>query len=197
MSETIEMVSEGIKFRQVYHFDVSGHLMKIENYNDYHLDEDSLHLGEITYFEYTTGNSRSSFTLSADKSDTVKVTHYEFFGENNIKVYTENYSNSYFTEIIQTLDEKGRIVVTHGFISDRDNEEIYTASITRFIYDHDKLLKLIVVNDRTGAEGKEVYCHSRKYDEVGNLTHMEYQDEDGVIVSIVDKSYEYYGAEVK
>jgi hypothetical protein len=195
MDETTEMVSEGIKFRQVYHFDILGHLLKIENYNNFNIDEDSLYLGEITFFEYTAANSRSSYTLSPVNGDTLKVSHYVFFGEKYIKVSTENFNDSYSTEIIQTLDQKGRIVVTYAVISDENSEEIYSASVTDFIYDGDKLQKLIVVNDRIGTEGKEVICMNKRYDEQGNLTHLEFADEKGEIVSVVDKMYQYYNTD--
>jgi UDP-glucose 6-dehydrogenase len=120
-----------------------------------------------------------------------------FFGEKYIKVSTENFNDSYSTEIIQTLDQKGRIVVTYAVISDENSEEIYSASVTDFIYDGDKLQKLIVVNDRIGTEGKEVICMNKRYDEQGNLTHLEFADEKGEIVSVVDKMYQYYNTDSK
>ena len=185
------MISEGIEFIQVYHFDGSGYLVRIENYNDFHVDEDSLHLGEVTYYEYTAPNSRKSFTLSAERGDTLRTATYEIFGKAGIKVSVKDYSNNYFTEIFQTLDEQGRIVVTSSMISDQLSDAIYSASSTKFIYDRSGLQKLIVVNERTGNEGKELTCQNRSYDKAGNVTHLEYRDESGVIVSRIYKAYEY------
>ncbi len=197
MTETTQMVSEGIEFIHVHHFDVSGYLTMIEKYNDFHVDEDSIYLGEITYFETTGSNTRRSFTLSAERRDTLRVNTYEAFEETSIKVSIRDFTSKYFTEIIQKLDEKGRIISTHAVISDQLSDEIYLASITKFIYDDNGLQKLIVINERTGNEGAEVLCQNRRYDEAGNVTHLEYQDEDGVMTSIVDKAYEYHDTDAK
>ena len=190
--ETSEVKPSNRLTKEIYYFDKQGFLTKIEHYNVYHKDEDSLSLGDVTFYTNPVKNSRFSITVRNQSNDTIRLKDYNLINDSLININIVEYKNSFNTIVWQKLDRENRIIKTTTRITDTLNKVVKVNSETEFIYIEDNLNELIITNDKTNGSSKSVMVKNEKKDKFGNFVYRELIDEDKTIVYIVKREYIYH-----
>jgi hypothetical protein len=190
--ETTEIKDSDHTTKEIYHFDKKGYLTKVEHYNWYDSDNDSLYLGDVTFYKKSNVKSKIAITIKHQSNDTIRFKEYNLINDSTINVYVKEYKTTLKTKTVQKLDKNNRIIKTTTEISDTINETIKLNSKTEFIYNDSELKKLIIKNDRTGDKSKSVIIINVKKDEFGNFVYREFIDENNITVYKVKRKYIYH-----
>ncbi|WP_394751341.1 hypothetical protein [Spongiimicrobium salis] len=190
--ETSEIKPSNRLIKEIYYFNKQGFLTKMEHYNVYHKDEDSLSLGDITFYTNPVKNSRFSITVRNQSNDTIRLKDYNLINDSLININIIEYKNSFNTKVSQKLNRENRIIKTTTKITDTLNKVVKANSETEFIYIEGELNELIITNDKTNENSKSVMIKNEKKDEFGNFVYRELIDENETIVYIVKREYIYH-----
>lgn len=188
-TENTNLTTQNAKFKTVFTYNKEGYLLSKEDYNDYYVDEDSLGLTERTTYTYPARGIKIGVIRSVKNDKNIGTSSYKMIATDTIKVQLNKNDNR--TEMTFLLDNKRRIRFIDGYIySIKLDKELYKYS-TEMIYDNNKVTKITVRDGNSGSKGDTVDVVNVSYDDKGNIIHKELRNEEGVIISIVKRSFKY------
>ncbi len=188
-TEYSNLVTQNAKFKTVYRYNKNGYLVSKEDYNDYYVDQDSLHLTERTTYSYPSKGVKTGIIKNVKNNKNVGTSSYVMIGNDIIKVHIDKNENR--TEMIYHLDQKRRIRLVEGSIySTKLNKKLHQYT-TEMIFENDRITKISVHDGKTDSKENTVDVVNVSYDHKGNIIYKELRDQEGVIVSIVKRSFKY------
>ncbi len=190
--ETTNMVDINQTTKDIYYFDKSGYLQKIEHYNWYDTPSDSLLLGDITHYKPIDSLSKRAITINQESQDTIRVKSYRMINDSIISLKIKEYKTAYKTNVIQQLDFQNRIISTKTTITDTLINKIKVYSTADFIYKGKDLKEIYIINDRAGDKPHKTLVKTVEKDSVSNFTHREYLDGTNTVVYTIKRRYVYY-----
>lgn len=190
--ETTEIRPSNRVTKEIYHFNKEGLLTTIEHYNVYHTEEDSLSLGDITFYTNPANNTRIAITVSYQRNDTIRLKEYNLVNDSLIHLHIVEHTNAFNTKVVQQLNKQNRIIKTTTKITDTLNQVVTINSATEFVYLEGRLHELIITNDNTNGASKSVTVKNEIIDAFGNFVYREYIDENEAIIYTVKREYTYH-----
>lgn len=189
--ELTKLPEQDHKTKDVNYFNEHGYLTKIEHYNLYDKDLDSLFLNDITYFHYFDENTKFAYTLNHESGDTIRVKSYQLIEKRQIKIQSIERTNSFYSIVHQKLDSNYGIIEVQSLVTDSESGVQKINSTSTFNYIDNQLFELTIINNRTPAEGVITKVNTLKIDEKGNFLSREYYNENEKLVYIVNRIYTY------
>ena len=179
-------------FEDTYHFNEEGFITHIDHYNHRYVEQDSLALGEITFFEKVSNTERNSKTISVDDQQVSKIKKEVLVNDSTLHIYTKSITTKYELKTIHIWDKDYKILssTTTGKKWNDMNNSLYSKVV--FSYRDNQLVEMKVSNDSTRLPFKKSKVTESGTDEFGNFLKREYFDSEDGLQHTVTRSYEYY-----
>ncbi|PZX39622.1 hypothetical protein LX97_01976 [Nonlabens dokdonensis] len=188
-TENTVLTTQNARFKMVFYYNKDGYLISRENYNYYHVEEDSLHLTERTTYKYPAVGIKTGITKNVKSKKNIGSSSYTMIAIDSMAVHLNQQNN--ITKMIYHLDEKQRIKLIEATMFNTKMDKEIANYTTEMTFENDMIIKMTVRNKRTDPEGNTLEVVNVLKDDKGNIIHKELKDNNGVIVNIVDRTYEY------